>query len=619
MYIAIQAHSASWSLSYPVPACAPAILRRFMEATDRKLQSNSTSKNPEIPVEVLATLAEIGEEVNASLDLDEVLAHTAVLIKRHIDYEFFGVLMVNEEGGYLTHRFAIGYPPGLAENLKVPIGQGLTGTAAATGHPVRVGDVTQDPRYINAIDTVRSELAVPLMFRGTCIGVLDIQSRLPDYFTKDQQNILTLLASRLAIAIENARLFQKERAQGETLMVLTEVSREISSILDVEELLRRAAELVKRVIDYQIVSIMLYDDEQRVFRHRLDVKHGQRVQGKLRVAASEGIVGAAATLREPVLVPDVTSDPRYLMVNPETRSELAIPMIYKNKVTGVLDLESPQLNYFTEEHVQTLTILAANLAVALENARLYEQVARDEARMERDLQAAKRIQGALLRAVPAEDYGVDIAARYISAREVCGDLYDFLRYGPQQLGIALGDVSGKGTAAALFGAVSIGIMRSLAPQKLQPAEMLRQMNQLVGERRIEGRFMTACFATWQKGRRKFRIANAGQSQPLLYKDGRCGKIELTGFPLGIFEETSYDEWSVTLQPGDIVVFHSDGIAETMNSEGQFFGTERLRKLIETHRELSATELSDTILREVDWFAQSAPLSDDRTLVVLKAR
>ena len=590
-----------------------------MDATDPITQTSSAPLSKETSAEVLATLTEIGEEVNASLDLDEVLARAAALIKRHIDYEFFGVLMVDCDGNCLRHRFAVGYPPGLAENLRVPIGQGITGTAAATGHSVRVGDVTQDPRYINAIDTVRSELAVPLMFRGTCIGVLDIQSRQPDYFTKDQQNILTLLASRLAIAVENARLFQKERAQGETLMVLTEVSREISSILDVEELLRRAAELVKRVIDYQIVSIMLYDEEQKVFRHRLDVKHGQRVQGKLRVAASEGIVGAAATLREPVLVPDVTADERYLLVNPETRSELAIPMLHKGKVIGVLDLESPQLNYFTEEHVQTLSILAANLAVSLENARLYEQVAKDEARLERDLQAAKRIQGALLRPVPTSDYGLDVAARYLSAREVCGDLYEFLHYGPQQLGIALGDVSGKGTAAALYGAVAIGIMRSLAPQKLQPAEMLRQMNQVIGERRIEGRFMTACFATWQKGRQKLRVANAGQSQPLLYKGGKCDRIELAGFPLGIFEEVQYDEWGVTLDVGDILVFHSDGIAETANTEGQFFGTTRLRRLIEKHHEITSAELADLILREVDWFAQSAPLSDDRTLVILKVK
>src|SRR6201998_2080395 len=144
-----------------------------MEATDPKTEINLTTDNPE----VLVTLAEIGDQVNASLDLDEVLAHAAVLIKKHIDYELFGVLMMDGDGAYLTHRFAIGYPPGLAENLKVPIGQGITGTAAKTGHPVRVSDVSQDSRYINAIDSVRSELAVPLMLQGKCVGVLDIQSR----------------------------------------------------------------------------------------------------------------------------------------------------------------------------------------------------------------------------------------------------------------------------------------------------------------------------------------------------------------------------------------------------------------------------------------------------------
>src|SRR5450432_3443210 len=451
-----------------------------------------------LPAEVLATLAEIGEGVNSSLDLDEVLARTAALIKRHIDYEIFGVLMLEGDGGYLKFRFSIGYPRELAENLRVPLGHGITGTAAATGHSVRVSDVSKDDRYISGIENVRSELAVPLILQGKCIGVLDIQSRHVDYFTPEQQSILTLLAGRLATAIENARLYQKERTQAETLLLLNEVARETSSILDVEELLRHAAEQIKRVIDYQILSLMLYDEKQKVFRHRIDVKHGQHVQGKLRVAVSEGIVGAAAVLRASVRVPDVSADPRYLMVNPETRSELAIPMIHQGKVIGVLDLESPQLDYFTEDHVQTLSILAANLAVALENARLYEKLARDEARLERDLQAAKRIQGALLQPVPNEDYGLDMAARYLSAREVCGDLYEFLRYGPQQLGIALGDVSGKGTAAALYGAVAIGIMRSLAPQKLQPADILKQMNQIVGERRIEGRFMTACFATWQK-------------------------------------------------------------------------------------------------------------------------
>ncbi|MBI1750587.1 MAG: SpoIIE family protein phosphatase [Acidobacteria bacterium] len=572
-----------------------------------------------VPTEVLATLVEIVQEINASLELGDVLARTAALIKRLVDYEIFAVLLLDAHSEHLTFRLAIGHRQEVVEGWRVALGQGITGRAAASGRAIRVGDVSREQNYINAVESVRSELAVPLMIKGKCIGVLDIQSRELDYFTRDQQNILTLLAGRLAIAIENARLFEHARDQAETLILLHEVARDAGSILEVEALLRRAAELAKRVIDYQIFSILLYDERDHTFRHRITVKFGERVQEKFAVPASEGIVGAAALSRQPVLVPDVSADPRYLALNAETRSELAIPMVFKGRVIGVMDLESPQLNYFTEDHVQTLSILAAHLAVSLENARLYEQVTRDEARMERELQAARRIQGGLLRKVPAEDYGLDIAARYDSAREVGGDLYDFIRYGPQQLGVALGDVSGKGTAAALYCAVGIGILRSLAQQKLQPAAMLCEMNRLLGERRIEDRFMTLCFATWQRGRQRLRIANAGQSQPLLWKSGRCEKLNLVGFPLGMMDEVSYDEWSTTLDPGDMLVFYSDGITEASSRRGEFYGTHRLLDLIAANAALAAAEFADLVLADVERFADGAPAGDDRTLVILKVK
>jgi len=573
------------------------------------------AKSPlNMPAEILATLVEISEEINSSLDLDEVLQKTATLVKRLVDYEIFGVMLLDESTHRLYHRFTIGYGEQASKDWQIPLGQGITGTAAATGRAVRVADVREDPRYINIIDSVRSELAVPLIVKGQSIGVLDIQSTQLDYFTRDQQSVLTLMASRLAVAIENARLFERVRSQADTLLVLNEVGREANSILDVEELLRRAAELVKRVIDYQILGILLYDEPTNVFRHRLDVKYGQSAQGKLRVTPNEGVVGAAISSGQPVRVSDITKDSRYIMVNPETRSELAIPLIHKGRVVGVLDLESPQTNYFTEDHVQTLMILGAHLAVSLENARLYEQLARDEARMERELAGAQRLQNALLRPVPTIDFGLDIAARILSARQVCGDLYDFLSYGTQQLGVALGDVSGKGSAAALYGAVATGILRSLSPHKLQPAELLRQLNQLVCDRRVEGRYMTFCFATWQKGRHMLRVANAGQTQPLLWKDGRVEQLKLTGFPIGIFDDATYEEWSVKLSSGDILVFYSDGLTEASNREGKFFGGHRLKNILEQNTRLSSGELADRMLEEVQEFTQGGAITDDRTLV-----
>ena len=573
----------------------------------------------ELPAELLATLATIADEINASLNLEEVLARIAAHVKELVDYEIFAVMLLDESSHQLYFRFAIGHRLEVVENWRIPVGEGVTGVAVATGQSVRVAEVQKYPRYVNALDSVQSELAVPLMVQGKAIGVLDIQSRQPDYFTRDQQSVLTLLASRIAGAVENARLFERTKLQAETLLILNEVGREASTLGDVESVLRRAAELVKRVIDYQIFSILLYDDVEHVFRHRVTVKFGQRIQEKHAVPAHEGIVGAAATLGRPVVVPDVRLDPRYLELNSETRSELAVPLLHKNRVIGVMDLESPQVNYFTADHVQALSILAAHLTVSIENARLYEQVARDEARMERDLSAAKRLQGALLPRVPGPEYGLDIMAHYISARELCGDLYDFLRYGPSELGIGLGDVSGKGSAAALYGATAIGILRSLGPQKLRPQHMLRSMNQFMVERRVEARFMTMIYATWSAKKRRLRLANAGQEQPMLWQGGKCEKLNMVGFPLGLFEDVSYDEMSLNLDPGDIVVFYSDGITDTQSSSGEYFGWQRLQSLIAANAELSAAQLADRILGGVDEFSGGAPLADDRTLLVLKAR
>ena len=577
--------------------------------------------NPKIdvPDDALKILAELSQEINASLNLDEVLPNAAKLIKRLVDYEIFAVVLPEEGTDQMYFRFAIGHRKEVVDHWRIPMGEGIIGAAAATGQAIRVGDVRSDPRYLNALDAVRSELAVPLIVRGRVIGVLDIESNELDYFTPYQQTILTLVASRIGTAIENAKLYEHERSQSETLLLLNEVGREANSSLSVEEVLRRAAELTKRLINYQIFSILLYDEADKVFRHRVTVKFGQRVQEKFAVPGHEGIVGAAASLKRAVVVPDVTLDPRYLLINPETRSELAVPMLNKDRVIGVMDLESPQLNYFTPDHVQALSILAAHLAVSIENARLYEQLARDEARMERDLSAARRIQGALLPRLPGPEFGLQIAARVVSSRELSGDLYDFLRYGPQELAIAMGDVSGKGSAAALYGAVAIGTLRSLGPQKHRPAEMLRAINGFLGERRIEGRFMTLCFATWHRGRHKLRIANAGQEEPFLYHSGRCERIMLAGFPLGMFEESTYDQRSYILNEGDIVVFHSDGIGDTQNPAGEFFGHARLAELITENHQADADRIADRILEEVDAFSGGAHPFDDRTLLVLKVK
>ncbi|HKM91511.1 MAG TPA: GAF domain-containing protein, partial [Candidatus Acidoferrales bacterium] len=256
----------------------------------------------ELSPELLATLVEISEEVNSSLDLEHVLEKAAALVRRLVPYEIFAVLLLDDAAQELHFRFAIGYAREVVETWRIPVGKGITGTAALTRQPVLVGDVRNDPRYLSAVESVRSEMAVPLMVKGRAIGVLDIQSRELDSFTREQQQVLALVAGRLAGAIENAQLYESAQNRAETLRVLNEVGREASSILDVDELLRRAADLIKRVIDYQMASILVYDAAEKRFTHAVDVRYGRSEQSKLAIGPTEGIVGAAVSLARPVRV-----------------------------------------------------------------------------------------------------------------------------------------------------------------------------------------------------------------------------------------------------------------------------------------------------------------------------
>src|SRR5262249_30044259 len=238
------------------------------------------------------------------------------------------------------------------------------------------------------------------------------------------------------------------------------------------------------LIDYQMFSILLLDEADGALHHRFSLRFRENVQLKLKIPLGQGLVGYAAQHRQAVLVPDVTKDPRYINMSPESRYELCVPLIYKDKVIGVLDLEHTRRNYFTEDHVRTLNTLAAQIAIAIENARLYERIAQEERRLERDLEMARELQSRLLPDQFPVLKSAQVAARTIPALTIAGDLSDFLLYSAPRTGIALGDVSGKGAPAALYAALVSGILRSKAPTQPTPAQMLAAINASLTERKI---------------------------------------------------------------------------------------------------------------------------------------
>jgi phosphoserine phosphatase RsbU/P len=571
------------------------------------------------PSEVEPLLLEVADVVNTTLDLETTLRRVAEVVRKVIDYEIFAILLLHEQRQELYVRFHVGYPPGVAERVRVKVGEGITGRAALTRQPVLVSDVTQEGSYIEALQNVCSELAIPLIVKNRVIGVIDIEARQKGYFTEEHKRLLTLIASRMAVGIENARLHTRITRQARTLLLLNEIARELTSILNLDELLKRVAELLNRLIDYQMFSILLLDATGEKLQHRFAQRFEERLHLKHDIPLGRGVVGYAAQAKQAVLVPDVSKSERYIATNPETRSELAVPLIYQEKVIGVLDLEHTRRGYFTEDHQRTLTTLAAQLAIAIENARLYEQIARQEQRLERDLALARELQFHLLPHSLPKMRHLEVAAKFAPARAIGGDLYDFVPYSLSRLGIAVGDVSGKGAPAAIYAALVSGILRSHAPIEPGPAEMLSAVNLSLAERRIAAQFVSIIYAVWDDERRTLLVANSGLPKPIYCHDGKIELIEVIGLPLGLFDEADYDEVSFKAKPGDIFVFISDGILDARNRHGHSFGQERVEAIVAECASKSADCVVNEIFKAVTEHAAGVDTFDDQTVVAIKVK
>jgi phosphoserine phosphatase RsbU/P len=581
------------------------------------LESAAVQADLQSKVEPL--LLEVADVVNTTLDLDTTLRRVAELVRKVFDYEIFAILLLNEKTQELRIRFNVGYKREIAEKIRIKMGEGVTGLAAQRREAILVGDVTTDSRYISGVPDVRSELAVPLIVKNKLIGVIDIESPQPNHFTEEHKRLLTLIASRMAVGIENARLYTRTTRQARTLLLLNEIARELTSILNLDELLKRIAELLSRLIDYQMFSILLVDPTGEKLQHRFSLRFQENIHLKHDIPIGEGVVGYAVQHKEVVLVSDVTKDSRYILLNPETRSELAAPLIYKDKVIGVLDLEHTRRGFFTDDHKRTITTLAAQVAIAIENARLYEQIERQEKRLERDLALARELQFRLLPQSRPQLANLEVAAKFSPARAIGGDLYDFVNYSLSRFAIVIGDVSGKGAPAAIYAALVSGILRSNAPIEPGPAEMLSAVNFSLGERRIEGQFVSIIYAVWDDPNRTLQVANSGLPRPLYCHDGKIEVIEATGLPLGLFDDAEYDEFTFRAKPGDMFVFFSDGILDARNQAGDMFGRQRVEEIIGKSWEFSADWVVDSLFKAVAEHAAGVETFDDQTVVAIKVK
>jgi sigma-B regulation protein RsbU (phosphoserine phosphatase) len=566
----------------------------------------------------VAYLMQLAEALNTTLDLETLLRRTAELVAAVIPYRIFAILLVNDRTRELRVRFQIGHTTQV-ERLSIAMGKGVVGQVALTRQPVLLNDVRASDAYLEVNSEVRSELAVPLIAKNRLIGVMDIESEQLDYFGPEQIRLLTLTASRIAQAIENARLYARVSRQAQTLTVLNEIATELTSILDLDPLLERVGQLLRRLIDYQMFTIRLLDEKGERLITRYAWRFGSAHTPLHSIPITSGLVGAVVREWRLVNVPDVRKDARYVPMNPETRSELIAPLFHKGRIIGVLDLEHTRVGFFNEEHERTLITLAAQVAISIENARLYQTVRSQERQLELDIAMAREVQLRLLPPTAPVWTNAEMAVRFLPARTIGGDLYDFVEYGPGRVAIVLGDVSGKAAPAALFAALISGIMRSAAQQRPEPARMLALLNDAIQERKLESQYVTMLFAMWNDDSRTLQVANSGAVQPVLCRAGQSSTIQAEGFPLGLFPDVSYDELTVAAEPGDVIIFVSDGILDAEDAQSEMYGSERLSALLRARVDQPAQEIADAILSDVARFLGEQDHFDDETVIVLKVR
>ena len=536
--------------------------------------------------ELLDFLLEVSAATALTLDLDQLLANVAEIVQKVLPYDLFAILLHNDRRHDLRIRYAVGHRDEVVRNLSIAVGEGITGIAAASREPVLVADVRNDARYLNTVDAVRTELAVPMTARGKLVGVIDMQSARVNAYTEYDRALMRLIAARVAIAIDNARLYRRVERQNRTLKTLANISREFSSLLDLNELLSKIATTMRDLMDYDAFSILSVDHQAKALKHLFSIRYDQRVNID-NVPLGKGLTGAAAESREVVRVHDTAKDPRYICSHPDIRSEVAVPLIVQDRVVGVMDLESNRIGYFSDDHVRTLALLAPQVASSVENARLYAELAQRERRMEEDLEAARELQRILLPDSEPDIEGLEAAVRLRPAREISGDIYDIFEQREGQTVIAMGDVSGKGAAAALYGGLMSGLLRTLAPRRPRPAELMRALNDALVERRVEARYVTLGLLLWDATTRRIVMANAGAIPPMICRGNDILKIRVEGVPLGLLDAREYEEVTFQAEPGDTIVLYSDGITDHINPSGTEFGRGRLAQLVRSNCHISA--------------------------------
>ncbi|MGH9801809.1 MAG: GAF domain-containing protein, partial [Blastocatellia bacterium] len=376
------------------------------------------------------------------------------------------------------------------------------------------------------------------------VGVLTIESSEPNYFTHEHERVLGVLGNQLAIALEHARVYDELRQRAKEMRTLIEIGHEITAILDLDRLLDHIAPMLDRIISYEFLLVGMIDEtHDELVWHVEEGYAARKLERASRTPLSHGVVGRAVRERRTQIVGDVRRDPDYYVTDlwreQGQRSEIAVPLIYEDRVIGVLALESNRQNAFNEYHGRLLENIANPMAIAIVNARMHKQHVEREHRLEHEMLMARDVQRAMLPDQPVLK-GFELAARLEPALNLSGDFYDYMILSPNRLGLMIGDVAGKGVRAAMGMAASRSILRSVSRRGGGPAKVLRDANLRLHRDLGKQLLLTLVYGVLDTDTKMLQYCNAGHNPPLLVKaSGKWRALKTGGLLMGVFDKQQY--------------------------------------------------------------------------------
>src|SRR5678809_621419 len=413
-----------------------------------------------------------------------------------------------------------------------------------------------------------------------------------------------------------------ELSTTDKLRMLLDITKKISRSLDLQEVLNLVMDTLDSLIPYDAAGIFVLqcvDPELVAQGEEPCTFKAEAVRGydidelqDLHLKLGEGFIGSVAVSGEPVISHDVRTDPVYVNARDRTRSEMVAPIISNDEVIGVFDLESDELNAYSDDDLDVLMLLASQVAIIIEKVMLHEQLI-EKKRLEGQLEVARQVQLELLPAQDPQLEGYDISAYNFPTEEVSGDYYDWVQIYDDQIGLVIADVSGKGVPAALLMAFLRASLRAATHIGYSPHISMAKVNYLLWESIERNQYVTAFYGILDASSRTLAYSNAGHNPPLLLDaNGDSKFLDRGEQPLGMFRETRYHEYYHTFKPGEILVLYTDGVTEAMNSADEEFGRDRLAAAVKDASELGARELVASMQRAVLEWTDGLGSSDDAT-------